>query len=176
MQRILVARTNSRDRLSANEETGIGMDTRIAHLFELPQHIPTVAGWIYDEFWADNVRHSPESLAALLRQATRPDSMPLSLLALRNDQPVGAVNLVASDDDLRPHLTPWLAALFVLPEHRHQGIGSRLVAVLQRQAAQIGIHCLYLGTDSPRFYARLGATTYEKIGKDFCIMQLAGRP
>jgi predicted N-acetyltransferase YhbS len=149
------------------------IDARIIHLFQRPQHVPTVACWIYNEFWAGKNRYSADDLATLLRQAKRTDTVPQSLLALCSEEPVGTVNLIAHDDDNRPDLTPWLAALYVRPEFRGRGIGSLLVRTLQRTAARLGIRSLYLGTDNPGFYARLGATIYEHCSADFAIMVLS---
>jgi predicted N-acetyltransferase YhbS len=151
------------------------MACRIADLFASPEHISLVARWIYDEFWADKDVHTPESLETLLRLAVKPDAMPLSLLALEEDRPVGTVNLIDNDDENRPHLWPWLAALFVVPDRRHLGIGSLLVRSLQQRAAAMGIDALYLGTDNPVFYARLGAAIHEQAPGNLCIMRLSTR-
>jgi GNAT superfamily N-acetyltransferase len=134
-----------------------------------------VARWIYGEFWADKDHHSPESLEALLQQASRPDVVPLSLLALAGDTPVGTANLVENDDEARPHLRPWLAALFVQPGFRKRGIGSLLVRNLRDRACRLGLTGMYLGTDQPAFYERLGAIVVERLAYDFCIMYLAAR-
>ena len=45
-------------------------------------------------------------------------------------------------------LSPWLAGLFVAPEHRRQGIGKVLVKSIEDQARQRSIRRLYLYTDS----------------------------
>jgi predicted N-acetyltransferase YhbS len=148
------------------------VEIRIVHLFEMPESRATVAGWIYDAFWTDKHRHTPQSLESLLQQAISPDCIPISLLALSGDTPVGTVNLIENDDEHRPHLAPWLAALFVLPLWRNQGIGSVLVHTLQEHASRLGRRGMYLGTDNPGFYARRGATVYERVDKDFCIMFL----
>jgi predicted N-acetyltransferase YhbS len=145
---------------------------QIEHLCERPVHIDRVAAWIYAEFWADKQIHTPASLACLLRDAACPDAIPLSLLALVGGEPVGTVNLIECDDDKRGHLRPWLAALFVVPEYRGRGIGSRLVCELAGSAATLGYTSVYLGTDSPGFYARLGAKVHEQVTNEFAIMQL----
>jgi predicted N-acetyltransferase YhbS len=145
---------------------------QINHLYEHPAHIDRVAAWIHTEFWADKQIHTPASLAALLRDAARPDSIPLSLLALVDGEPVGTVNLVENDDDKRAHLRPWLAALVVVREQRGRGIGSRLVRKLAGLAATLGYSSMYLGTDNPSFYARQGATVHEQVTNEFAIMQL----
>jgi predicted N-acetyltransferase YhbS len=148
------------------------MSFRVIHLFESPEHLPLVAGWIYDEFWRDTPRHSPASLEQLLRQAKRRDAIPISLLAMRDDVPVGTVNLIENDDDSRPELTPWLAALFVAPQWRRQGVGSLLVQSAKQHARGMGIDALYLGTDNPKFYERFGATLHEETGGGLCVMRL----
>jgi predicted N-acetyltransferase YhbS len=155
---------------------GSSATTRIVHLFERPQHMPTVATWIYNEFWADKNRYSTEDLTSLLRQATRADVIPLSLLALCSDEPVGTVNLIENDDEHRSELTPWLAALYVRPEYRRRGIGSLLVYTLQQAAVRLGFRLMYLGTDNPAFYAHLGAGIHEQRSENFSIMFLQGAP
>lgn len=149
---------------------------QIAHLFEHIEYVDQVANWIHAEFWADKNIHTPQSLASLLRNATTPDAIPLSRLALVDGIPVGTVNLIENDDDQRTHLRPWLAALLALPEYRRQGIGSALVRDLQEHADRLGIDELYLGTDNPGFYARLGATIHEQVAPDFAIMRLRTVP
>lgn len=148
------------------------MTCRIDNLFEHPQHINCIAQWIHAEFWADKNVHTPQSLAGLLRQAVNTSSIPLSLLALVDEEPVGTVNLIENDDDKRAHLRPWLAALLVVPSHRGQGIGSALVRELSERSAGLGIACLYLGTDNPGFYERLGATVHEQVTDSFAIMEI----
>ena len=149
------------------------MDYEVSDLVEYSHHIPLVAGWIHSEFWAEKDVFTPADLAELLRMATRPDEIPLSLVALVSGQPVGTVNLIENDDEARPHLRPWLAALFVIPEHRSCGIGSALVRALQQQAKDMGIDVMYLGTDNPGFYERFGASVHEQLSDNFCIMRLS---
>jgi len=47
-----------------------------------------------------------------------------------------------------------------------------LVRALQARAARLGIKELYLGTDNPGFYRRLGARVHEQPSPDFSIMLL----
>ncbi|HZL90166.1 MAG TPA: hypothetical protein VFB96_17490 [Pirellulaceae bacterium] len=65
------------------------MDIRVVHLFEFPEHRAAVAGWIYDEFWSGQGRHSPASLEVRLKEAQDVGAIPLSLLALCGQTPVG---------------------------------------------------------------------------------------
>ena len=149
------------------------MKTHIDHLFDHPDHIRLVAGWIYDEFWKGKPGYSVETFESLLRQARDPDRVPRSILALVERQPAGTVNLVHTDSETRPDLHPWLAALVVVPEHRHRGVGAALVRELTRHAARLGFHELFLGTDIPRFYSRLGAEHFQQVRSDLCIMRFS---
>jgi predicted N-acetyltransferase YhbS len=144
----------------------------IAHLFEYPEHRALVARWIYGEFWTTSNVHTPQSLERLLRQATIPDEIPMSILALDDGVPVGTVNLIENDDDNRAHLRPWLAALYVVPSHRGRGIGSLLVGELAKRASALGINTVYLGTDNPGFYEQLGAVVHEQVNERFAVMKL----
>lgn len=149
------------------------MPITIDHLFNHTDTVSLVAGWIYDEFWQDKPGYSPATFNALLRDADNPERIPMSLLALVDGQPAGAVNLIHNDDESRPHLHPWLAALVVVPEYRGQGVGSALVRQLLQKARRLGVVELYLGTDIPGFYERLGAVIHEQPGEDHWVMRFS---
>ncbi len=148
------------------------MTAQIDHLFNHPEHRSLVAGWIYHEFWRDRPGYSVAMFEELLRKADDPDRIPLSLLALVDGQPAGTVNLVHNDDESRPHLHPWLAALVVTPERRGSGVGSALVRRLLCDARRLGVTDLYLGADIPDFYARLGAVRHERASDSLWIMRI----
>jgi N-acetylglutamate synthase-like GNAT family acetyltransferase len=73
--------------------------------------------------------------------------------------PVGTATLLAHDVDTEqwPELSPWLAAVYVVPEYRQRGIGAALVNAIVAQATVLGVGALYLSTvGREEFYARLG--------------------
>jgi predicted N-acetyltransferase YhbS len=148
------------------------MNVEIKHLSECPEHLGRIARWIHEEWWSDKPGHTVETMAARLGEARDRNAVPLSLVALHAGTPVGTVNLVANDNEGRPDLTPWLAALLVAPEHRGQGVGSDLVRSLVGEATRLRIRQLYLGTEIPQYYARLGAEMYEEVSADYCIMSI----
>lgn len=139
------------------------MSLETDHLHRRPEHLATVAGWIYREFWEGRDGYAQRDLEVLLSHAVDPDRIPLSLLALEDGVPVGTVNLIEHDHSKRPELTPWLAALVVIEQYRGRGIGSALVKRLLAEAERIGVSTLYLGADQPGFYARLGAVPHEVV-------------
>lgn len=147
------------------------MKIEIKNLFEVPNHYSHVAQWIYEEFWSDKKELSANDLEKLLRNAKTCNSIPLSLVALLNDKVVGTINFIENDDNDRPELSPWLAALIVKPNIRKKGIGSLLVNKLLEIAKEMKISKLYLGTDNPGFYENLGAKKYEEKRPGFFIMK-----
>ena len=152
---------------------------RIAPLLDHPGHVPFVANLVWREFWADQ----PDGLSeAYLAQAfggrAEPGRVILSLVALEGETPLGCVHLIDNDDRSLPQLTPWLAAMVVVPERRGQGIGSALVRALLAEARARGHRQVWFGTDGPGFYERLGARRHLQRSADFWTMvfELGDRP
>lgn len=143
---------------------------RIGHLFETPELTPVVANWIYNQFWTDIEGVTAQSLAERFQESVNDQNVPLALIAFQDNEPVGTVSLIESDDDERTHLTPWLAALYVKPEFRSQGVGAYLVRELLEKARRLKIEKLYLGTERPDFYLRLGAKFHEQASPSFTIL------
>ncbi len=121
-----------------------------------PEHVETVARWIYDEWDHVNVPDL-EAERELVRARLNEDRVPMTLIALDGEECVGTVSLYESDLASRPDLTPWLAALYVREDRRNTGIGSALVERIVEAARRIGIRRLYLHTETaPRYYERKG--------------------
>jgi predicted N-acetyltransferase YhbS len=143
----------------------------VKNLFEAAEHMPTVSEWIYSEFWTDKPDYNPGVFEDKLRNAQTIDAIPISLIAFVDSELAGTINLVENDDETRSHLTPWLAALIVKQSFRNLGVGTKLVLSLLERAKLLGIKKLYLGTDNPEYYAKLGAKMHEQARQDFFVMR-----
>ncbi|MGH8597020.1 MAG: GNAT family N-acetyltransferase [Gammaproteobacteria bacterium] len=83
--------------------------------------------------------------------------LPTTLIAVREQALLGAVSVIEDDLPGWETLNPWLASLFVLPDFRGQGIGSRLVAAAERLCITQGVERAHLFTESrAQFFANLG--------------------
>jgi predicted N-acetyltransferase YhbS len=150
------------------------MNITIEPLHRHPQLRAAVARLIYDEFWTNDPDASPAWMEGRLSEAADHARLPLSFVALAGGEMVGTINLIDNDDEKRPHLWPWLAALAVVPAWRRLSVGAQLVNELLRVAATFDIDTVYFGTDGPDFYRRLGAVVHEQVTEKFCIMRFDG--
>jgi len=134
----------------------------ITYLADYPQYLSTVAGWVFDEWGQEMPGSTLESIQVLFNLHLNRDRIPLTMLALVEWQPVGTASIFLHDMNTRMDLTPWLAAVYVLPEFRGQGIGSQLVRAIEDVATRLQLKQLYLFTpDRADFYARLGWSVLE---------------
>ena len=131
--------------------------TNITPLADVPELIPLVAKWQHAE-WGNFVgARTLEQRKARLQQHLQRNAMPTTFVAWRNGEPVGSASLIANDMPALSAWIPWLSALYVLPAHRCQGVGSRLVEQVAAEAINFGYPRLYLYTlDQMPFYAARG--------------------
>lgn len=124
----------------------------IDHLPNRPQHVKTVARWIYQEFGGNTSLNLAEITDFFSKRYM--DRLPMTLIAIDGDACLGTVSLFEGDLDTRRDLTPWLAALYVEPTYRSQGIGDRLTAEIITIARNLGYSILYLRTEHTADYYR----------------------
>jgi GNAT superfamily N-acetyltransferase len=140
-------------------------DLRIEQLATRSDLLPVVATWIFEEWWQEVEDASVKTLSDLLRAHLTPDRIPMTLVALLSGRPVGTATLLAHDvgTDQWPQLSPWMAAVYVVPAHRRLGIGACLVNEIAARAKMIGNEVLYLlTTEREEFYAQLGWRVFDR--------------
>lgn len=87
----------------------------------------------------------------------------VALVAKADGEPIGTCLLAESEIEPNHDVSPWLAGLFVVPEHRRKGAGAVLVRAIEDQARQRGFSRLHLYTrDAVGFYARLGWVVLDR--------------
>jgi GNAT superfamily N-acetyltransferase len=138
---------------------------QIGYLADHQQFIPTLARWHHQEWAYLRPGDSVEARIGRLRDACGHTEIPTVVIAFTDFTLLGSAMLVAHDMDTRMDLSPWLAGVFVSPEHRQHGIGSALVRRVAEDAWMLGVHRLYLYTPSvEKFYLRLGWSVVERTG------------
>ena len=136
----------------------------ISFLADCPDYLSTVSTWVFGEWGAHTPGSTVEDAARKFSGHLNRDRIPLTLIAFQDGKPAGTASIYVHDLDTRPDLSPWLAAVYVAPSYRKQGIGSELVKAVESAAQKLQIPRLYLFTpDQEHFYARLGWSVLERV-------------
>ena len=92
-----------------------------------------------------------------------PEPKPFCLVAHADGVLMGTVSLIASDLAARPLLTPWIAALWVEPMYRRQGVAGALLQCAVTRAFALGESRVYLhcAIELLPFYQNRGWTFFE---------------
>lgn len=131
---------------------------KITNLRYYPQHLQILAGWHQNQWGYLNPGETLTMRIERMQSYLNPDAIPSMWIAIENDELLGSAAIDACDMDTRPNLTPWLASVFVKPEHRRRGVAQRLVERVIAEAAALKQQHLYLFTpDQENYYRDLGA-------------------
>jgi predicted N-acetyltransferase YhbS len=136
---------------------------QIDYLANHSHFIPTLARWHYEEWHHLRSDDSIERRIERLTNACGRATIPTVFVAFDGTEPLGSAKLVHSDMDTRQDLGPWLAGVFVTPQHRRRGIGAALVRRAMHEANALATERLYLYTHTAEpFYSSLGWTFLER--------------
>ena len=134
---------------------------KIYSLYEKKSLYPLLAYWSYNNWYL--ARNIPFNLVLNdYKKRARIDCPPISFIAFWGELPVGMISLKKTDMANREDLTPWLSALYVVPEYREKGIGTQLINTVLDTGLKIKYQRIFLFIDSrymdmlEKFYARRG--------------------
>ncbi len=136
---------------------------RVVPLVERPDLVEQVSAWGFAEWGHLNPGQTLEQRTVRVRGKMNVDRVPIAFVALdEEDRIAGTASLIFDDLEGDPR-NPWLASVFVPPEHRKKGIASALVRTVEDAARRLGYSRLYLFTSSaPTLYAGLGWRALEQ--------------
>jgi GNAT superfamily N-acetyltransferase len=137
-----------------------------------------VARWFIEEWPAWYGPGGPGNVAEDLEAfAASEQLLPIGFIVFQGELPVGTGALKATSIPSHTHLSPWVAAGFVLPEHRGKGVGSFMLQELVAKAHQLGYERVYCGTStSESLLVRAGwsaVAVTQLEGKDLTIFASA---
>lgn len=145
------------------------MKIQIKHLSECQDHIPFLAKLWFEEIsrhWVPDA--SIEKAKQRLLDHCNVDKLPLAIVALVENQPIGMACLRVIDR-IRPHIAPWLGSLVVDPGYRSMKIGAYLIDQIKKLAVNFNydkLHLLAFNPTIPEYYRRLG---WEPDGYDHLL-------
>lgn len=118
---------------------------------------------------------SLEQRVVRLRAACGCDGVPSVFVGFDGDRLIGSAALVEDDMETDGALTPWLAAVFVVPEQRGNGYAAQLIERVEAEAGAAGYSQIYLYTPGAEaYYQRSGWRTREQTtfhGAAVTVMQ-----
>lgn len=136
------------------------MKIRIQPLEE--RYIDPLAAWHHRQWQHLDSSVNEATRRAGLTEHCQSAKLPMTFIALDNDQLVGSICLVAEEIPDRPQYSPWISRIYVSPEHRGKSIGKALIDRANDVLRQQGHSALYLLTeDKAPYYARMGWRTVE---------------
>ena len=136
---------------------------KIEYLADNIALVPIIAHWHHEEWGYFNPDDSVEKRIANLQTHLGRKQIPTTFVSLSGGILLGSASLVAHDMDTRMDLSPWLASIYVLPEHRRREIGTALVRRVIEEAVEVSVETLYLFTpDREGFFASLGWSVVER--------------
>ena len=152
---------------------------KIEYLADQPNKIPEIAAWQFGEWGHLAPGDSIVQRATRLEGHLTKENLPITFVALLGDVAVGSASLVVHDLPGREDLFPWLASVFVLPQHRRNGIGVALVHRIVEEAVRLEVNRIFLFTwDQEKLYRNLGWQVLERTnhkGKEIVIMEISPR-
>ena len=135
----------------------------IVRIADRPDLVPTVADWLWHEWWRD-AGETLDATRNAIAASVSPSGPPQTFVLLVDGDPIGTASLVSRDLDERPNLTPWLDGVFVVPEARGRGHVMHLIRAVEDACRSAGIGTVWLNTaDAERVYARAGWHSVEAI-------------
>jgi predicted N-acetyltransferase YhbS len=129
----------------------------VVDLRERADFAPIIADRVWRAWWKPK-GYGRSVIERLMQQNLNAEPIPLALVAHDRGTFLGTVSVIAYDLEERPQYTPWVAAVWVEPQHRAKGIGAALVRAAADKAHALGFDPAFLCA-LPRthgYYERLG--------------------
>ena len=114
----------------------------ILPLYAAPQFARQVTDWLWQAFGGEALPR--EFFASIVQHSQTAEALPLTFIAVQGEQLLGPIGLWRCDLLSRQDLFPWLAALYVAPAARGQGLAGQLQRHVIDYARRAGYQELYL--------------------------------
>jgi GNAT superfamily N-acetyltransferase len=154
------------------------MSLEFEFLVDRADAVPIVSRWYFDEWGHLSTTNSIERTRSQMQDYMHRDKIPFILLATEADEIVGAAQLKYHEmGTMFPDKEHWLGGLYVAPDQRGRGYGSRIVREIVSLAPRYGVRTLHLQTEAldGGLYTRLGwrpSAQTNNHGLDVLVMEL----
>lgn len=133
-------------------------ELRILPLRDCSDCLDQIASWHQQEWQQQDLAERTRQLTTHLSD----EAIPTTLVAFSGDCAVGSVSLVRYQRLGGYPASVWMANMYVVPELRRQGVGSRLIDEAEKQAGEAGVSQLFLYThDQKNYYKNWGGVHFD---------------
>lgn len=149
----------------------------IKNIKDCLENMRTIAEWHHEEWAKYNPGQTLEDRIKLYDNFLEENFLPTMLVGIVKDEVVGTACVLDHDMDVYKELFPWLASVYVHPNHRGNGYATHLVNEVVAESKNKGYKEMYLYTpDQQSLYSKIGWTIIEDLnymGEDVSIMKMA---
>lgn len=140
------------------------------------QAIPIIAAWYFNEWGHLKENNSLEKTTKELQSYLNTDKIPLMLVALEGDEPLGVLQLKYREMSIYPDKEHWLGGVYVSKKHRGRNIAEQMIYRLITIAKSLNVERLYLQTEKLEggLYSQLGWQAIVQVnyrGLDVLVME-----
>lgn len=134
-------------------------DIEIDHISDKQTHMMTVAKWMQEEW---GTKDNFDFFYSIVSHSLDRKALPQTFIALDGKRPVATIGIWRCDMVSRQDLSPWISALYVVPDYRGIGIGKMLQDHATAYSKQLGFSEIYLYSDIKSYYEKSGWTLIDR--------------
>lgn len=141
----------------------------IATLAENKHYYKDVSQMIYQQFVLGTASKMTLKDVEHFFKNTNIDVFPITFISIIDNECVGTVSVFENDFKERPQYFPWLASLYVKPNHRDKKIGQHLITHLLHHLKTLNYSEVYLKTENAsEYYKKRNWHLIESIRNSDC--------
>ncbi len=130
---------------------------KVEKLNKYQQYLNEIAAWHYNEWHSLYPGSTINDFIRDLQDSLSEDTVPDTWVLIDEQEVIGSASILKQDMTTNTSLSPWLANVFVKPEHRGKGFGKFIITAVMNEAKKKGLSVLYLFTENQsQFYKKLG--------------------
>lgn len=124
---------------------------KICYLSDYKENINTIIDWLWSEFGNETNRNYYENI---IMHSLKKNSLPLTFIALLDDELIGTIGLWKTASISRQDLSPWIAALYVKKEFRNQYVSKKLENFVLNYCKNVGFSKIFIHTTNYNYYEK----------------------